>query len=150
MVNNRANNCMKKTLLLILALVSISFSISSCSDPYEPTPDPTEMLGDVMFWMDDRTYEVTVTFRNARMDITRYYPNETPDCGAAGCATFENVPIGTYSYHAENSKYTWNGEVTIRSGQCSRMKLNVSKAEEKESLETLTDLCQMEEGFEDE
>lgn len=129
MVNNRANTKMKKVLLLMVALTSLSFFMSSCSDPYEPTPDPTEMLGDVMFWT-DANYSggrISVTFRSATMTITRYYYKGTPDCGSQGCATYENVQIGTYSYHAENTRYTWNGEVTIREGRCSKMRLIVDK-----------------------
>lgn len=115
--------------LLMVALTSLSFSITSCSDPYVPTPDPTEMLGDVMFWT-DANYSggrINVTFRNATMTITKYYYNGTPDCGSQGCATYENVPIGTYSYHAENTRYTWDGEVTIREGRCTKWRLYVNK-----------------------
>lgn len=128
MVNNRVRISMKKMFLLMVTLASLSFFMTSCSDPYEPTPDPTEMLGDVMFWMDDNPqYDVAVTLRNSRMYITKYYPSSTPNCGNNGCATFENIPIGTYSFHAENKVYTWNGEVTIRYGECSKMKLNINK-----------------------
>lgn len=142
MVNNRAKISMKKTFLLIAALVSLLFFVPSCSkNPYQPTPDPTEMLGDVMFWT-DANYSggrISVTFRSATMTITRYYYNGTPDCGSQGCATYENVPIGTYSFHAENTRYTWEGEVTIREGICSRKKLIVSKGETSAYDDTFDD-----------
>lgn len=116
-------------MFLVVTLACLSLFMSSCSDPYEPMPDPTEMLGDVMFWTNSDYFggRIKVTFRNATMTLTHYYSTSTPSCGSQGCATYENVPIGTYSYHAENSWYTWNGEITVREGQCSKMRLYVSK-----------------------
>lgn len=160
MVNNRAEINMKKTTRIFLLFVGlILISTTSCNKTNggggnsnngggnwnNEEPDP---YGDVMFWMDDFTvFDVTVTFRKAKMDITKYYSSGIPSCGANGCATYENVPTGTYSYHAENYLYTWNGEVTIKSGQCSRMKLNISKAEKKKDPYIPVDAHQITEGF---
>jgi hypothetical protein len=149
MVNNRAKISMKKLFIMIVTLASLSFFMTSCSDPYEPTPDPIEMLGDVMFWT-DANYSggrISVTFRSATMTITRYYYNGTPDCGSQGCATYENVPIGTYSYHAENTYYTWNGEVTIREGRCTKWRLYVDKGKTIDQEENPDDFEQEVESF---
>lgn len=80
------------------------------------------------------------------MQITRYY-NELPYCGANGCATYENVPIGTYSFTASMGLTVWNGEVTVREGQCNSMRLRMNKGEavvmeEDDDVEQLSECCE--------
>ncbi len=119
---------MKKLSIWILVFIS-AFVFFSCQE--EQTVDPTEMLGDVTFFTDCPLGNgvIYVTFRNATMQITRGY-GDTPSCGAQGCATFENVPIGTYSYKATMGLTVWNGEVTIYEGLCSKINLRFCKSDE--------------------
>ncbi len=95
-------------------------------------PSCSELVskGDVVFWTDESTKIITVTFRDSDKRITKYYYS-TPDCGDSGCATFNDVPTGTYKYHAENLYYYWDGRVTVEEDECSQMLLYVSKAVKK-------------------
>ena len=63
--------------------------------------------------------------------ITHYYPSATPNCGATGCACFNNCPPGSYHFYAENDDYYWDGDITVRAGHCTTMHLLISsKCEE--------------------
>lgn len=90
--------------------------------------------GDMMFWTDASTqYVIDVTFRGSEKTISSYYTSTPSNCGATGCATFENVPAGVYSYYAENVLYYWEGTVTVLADQCSKMLLYASKATRKDN-----------------
>ena len=83
------------------------------------------MYGDLLFWTDvgSNHSEISVTFRNVTRRITKSY-SVKPDCGAAGCVTFEEVPIGTYNYYATDNLGYWEGEVTVYYNTCSSMQLS--------------------------
>lgn len=107
-------------------------------------------IGDVMFWTDESTvYNITVTLRGIDKKITGYYYSAPSYCGASGCATYNDIEVGTYSFTAENLLYSWSGTVTVYDGQCSRMLLYSSKAKtqqhpENQSTELLKE-CSAEE-----
>lgn len=91
----------------------------------------TPKYGDVTFWQSESSSTITVTFRGEDRKITKYYPGYDPDCGSSGCANYTNVPVGNYSFHAENFWHSWNGDITVTAGNCSRMRLSFDKAETK-------------------
>lgn len=113
---------MKKTLLLLS--FAVVMMMTGCGKNNGSDIDPTKMYGDIMFWTDvsSNHSEISVTFRNVTRRITKSY-SVKPDCGAAGCVTFEEVPIGTYSFYATDNLGSWDGEVTVYYNQCSSMKL---------------------------
>lgn len=101
--------------------------------------------GDVMFWTDESTvYNITVNLQGVgSKTITSYYNYTPSDCGASGCATFDDLEAGTYYFTAENYYYNWSGSVTVEADRCSKMLLYASKAEkqshpENQSTELLT------------
>lgn len=116
-----------KKLLLVIALPVCFLLFSTCTKINESVIDPTKMYGDIMFWTDVNSNHsaISVTFRNVTRRITRSYTTR-PDCGASGCVTFEEVPIGTYSYYATDNMGYWEGEVTVYYNECSSMKLTSS------------------------
>lgn len=81
--------------------------------------------GKAIFWIssDFSCGPITVTVNGKSSSITSYYYNGAPDCGGSGCANF-TLPVGTYSFSASCSGYTWNsGSITVTAGGCSRMQL---------------------------
>ena len=132
---------MKKlfALLSVVSLLAMSFAFSSC----KKDDSSSSSKGDVMFWMDNSSqYIVTVTFRNHSKDITYYYHSTPSDCGANGCATFNDVPAGTYSYYAEShdNVHYWEGSVTVVKGQCFKMRLYIGKALMKANVDNPMDM----------
>ena len=113
-----------KKLLLLLAFPAVCLLLSTCNKNNGSDIDPTKMYGDLMFWTDVNSNHsaISVTFRSVTRRITRSY-SVKPDCGAEGCVTFEDVPIGTYSYYATDNLGYWEGEVTVYYNDCSSMKL---------------------------
>lgn len=97
-------------------------SMTTCKENHNF--DPTKMYGDLMFWtnVNNNHSAISVTFRSVTRQITRSY-DILPDCGAVGCVTFEDVPIGTYSYYATDNLGYWEGEVIVYYNKCSSMKL---------------------------
>jgi hypothetical protein len=82
--------------------------------------------GNVTFWTDNAPYIITVYLQNMSNKITkRYYSN--PGCGADGCANFNGLTPGTYSFSATDNNLNWNGNVTIYPNDCSTMCLYKSK-----------------------
>ncbi len=143
MVNNLAKITMKKlfVLLSVVSLVAVSFAFSSCKK------SDSSSNGEVMFWMDASSqYVVTVEFRNHSKDITYYYHSTPSDCGANGCATFNDVPAGTYSYYAEShdNVHYWEGRVTVHKDQCFKMRLYIGKALMKENIGNNMDMLEAE------
>jgi major membrane immunogen (membrane-anchored lipoprotein) len=89
----------------------------------------TDKDGQAIFWT-DADYgvgSITVYVDDSYIGkITSYY-SSVPDCGSSGCATLTKE-AGTYSFSAEAQDGTkWSDNITIRTGQCSTMKLTVSK-----------------------
>jgi hypothetical protein len=81
--------------------------------------------GSVTFWtaVDHGCGTISVTVTNySTKSITSFYSGAEPDCGDAGCATY-NLPYGTYSYTASCSGFTWGSSFTI-SSSCLIFKLN--------------------------
>ena len=100
-----------------------------------------------MFWMDNSSqYVVTVTFRGHDKDITYYYHSMPSNCGANGCATFNDVPAGTYSYYAEShdNVHYWEGHVTVTKDQCFKMRLYIGKALMKKNIDNTVDMQEAE------
>ena len=114
-------NIMKKIIRLFALLVML-LSLTTCNK--NNNIDPTQMFGDLMFWtnVNDNHSAISVTFRSVTRQITRSYET-VPDCGAMGCVTFEDVPIGTYSYYATDNLGYWEGEVIVYYNKCNSMKL---------------------------
>lgn len=116
---------MKKIIFGTLLILGMAFILPSCNK------SSSEKKGDVMFWTRENTQIITVTFRNSNRTISTRYTSSTPDCGYSGCATYNDVPTGTYSYHAENLYYYWDGSVTVRKDECTKMQLSIYKAVKK-------------------
>lgn len=82
--------------------------------------------GSVMFWTatDHSCGPISVTINGQSGTVSSYYSSGTPSCGASGCANF-TLPVGTYSYTASCSGYSWgNSSITVTEGGCFKMKLN--------------------------
>lgn len=107
---------MKTKILLPLILIALFFGCAK-----EPAAK-----GKVVFWNNAASglgIVVVVMADNTSGNITQDYTS-APDCGAAGCFTYE-ADAGTYSYTAAESgtSKTWSGSVTITSGGCQPMML---------------------------
>lgn len=108
------------------------FVLLSCKN------NDSSSTGDVMFWIDDSNPWVTqVEFRNSKKSITKYYYSTPSSCGASGCATYNDVPKGTYSYYAENEYYYWSGSVTVTKNNCTKMRLYAKKGELKDKSDNV-------------
>ena len=82
--------------------------------------------GQGMFWIntDQGCGNITVVCNGITRTISSFYAS-APSCGASGCATFDLSP-GTYSYSASCTGKTWNGNITITAGGCSKVQLTSS------------------------
>ena len=80
--------------------------------------------GNAMFWTqsDLGCGTISVTLNGSGGSISSYYSSGAPSCGASGCANF-TVPAGTYTFTASCSGQTWDGNITVSAGGCSKMKL---------------------------
>jgi hypothetical protein len=101
---------MKKVLLLPL----ICFSFIACRKT---------KTGDVTFWQAQGSgYDVTVVSLNGvSSNITDEYIS-APDCGSSGCAVFNGLEVGNYSYTATDGTDNWSGTVEVIEG-CKTVKL---------------------------
>ena len=112
---------MKKTHLLLLASILMLTIMSGCKkDVYGCTDfaaynynsaaninnGTCVYYGNVTFWFASNMANATVTINNQTGTITGYYTGGAPQCGAVGCANF-TLPVGTYTYTAQSSQYTW-------------------------------------------
>ena len=140
---------MKKNalLLLVCAIVLTVFvkckktetvtvvKVYGCTDPTSSNYNPSatdddgtcKYVGKALFWFnaDGAGGTTTVIVNGLAGYITKYYPTYNPDCGSDGCATF-TLPVGTYSFQAASSKYTWTGNVTVTKNGCSKHLLLVN------------------------
>lgn len=89
--------------------------------------------GDVTFWMSQNWTGgyVRVVFGGQTDYITHYYSSAIPNCGATGCACFNNCPPGSYHFYAENDDYYWEGNITVYAGYCNKMRLSISSKGEE-------------------
>lgn len=114
--------------------------IYGCTDPSalnynsEATNDDGSCMypnpkGEAVFWT-DADYGVgyiSVYVSNSYVgEISGFYSSVTPECGDSGCVTIEKDP-GTYSFHATANSAYWEGSITIFNGNCSKIRLYVSK-----------------------
>ena len=88
--------------------------------------------GNATFWMSSGQYIVTVSLQNMTNKITKKY-NSNPGCGADGCANFNGLTPGTYSFYATDNYLQWNGNITINPNNCSTMQLTLGKGEKVEN-----------------
>lgn len=104
---------MKKTLLLTSILTMIL--LSSCNKI---------KYGNVTFWQKTGSgYDVTVVSVNGiTSNITQEY-SSAPDCGASGCAVFNQLETGTYNYTASDGTDNWSGTVKVTEDGCTTMEL---------------------------
>jgi hypothetical protein len=104
---------MKKTILLASTAMLLMI-ISSCGKV---------KTGNVTFWQQSGSgYGVTVVSLNSvTSNITSEYAS-APACGQAGCAVFNGIEEGTYTYSASDGTSNWNGSITISEG-CKTMQL---------------------------
>ncbi|MEN9998565.1 MAG: hypothetical protein RI922_1555 [Bacteroidota bacterium] len=79
--------------------------------------------GDVTFWQatGSGTGITVVSLDGISSNITSEYTS-TPSCGSAGCAVFNDLEEGTYSYSASDGTNNWAGTVTVIEG-CNRVEL---------------------------
>jgi hypothetical protein len=66
---------------------------------------------------------VTVTSYGSQ-SLSSYYSSGNPGCGASGCANFNNLAYGAYSYSATSNGCTWNGNVQL-SQSCYTLQLTI-------------------------
>lgn len=97
---------------------------------FESTAITVAEGGDAMFWTSEPVCPVTVNLLGKSKQITDYYLFLYPsDCGATGCATFWDVPAGTYDFTATDElNHRWEGLITVIPNGCSKMQLTLSKA----------------------
>jgi hypothetical protein len=92
------------------------------------TENNGQATGQATFWLDSNINlangNITVTCNGSYKTISGS-SSSTPDCGASGTATFTLKP-GTYSYSASAGTKTWNGEIKVTSGVCTKQKIEVS------------------------
>jgi hypothetical protein len=85
----------------------------------------TNTSGRVIFYLrkDQKCGTITVNLAGLSQNITSFY-SSTPNCGAAGCATFSLQP-GNYTYTAKCTGFTWTAAtISIVSGGCAKVYLN--------------------------
>jgi hypothetical protein len=84
----------------------------------------TAAKGNAIFWqLTGSGHSVTVVSVNGiTSNITSEY-SSAPSCGAAGCAVFNDLEIGTYNFGASDGTVNWSGTVTITKDGCTTKKL---------------------------
>lgn len=99
---------------LAIILVLSAVSLSSCKKT---------KYGNALFWqLSGSGFGYTVVSLNGvSSNITSEY-SSAPDCGSSGCAVFNNLEVGTYSYSASDGTSNWSGTIKIAEG-CNTMKL---------------------------
>lgn len=117
---------------MLTAMIGLLSCSEDSSSNISGSGGNTPQYGNVVFWTSENSSTITVTFRGVDKKITKYYPGYDPTCGSDGCATFYDVPVGNYSFHAESFWSSWNGDVTIKEDICTKMHLTFKKATEKE------------------
>ncbi len=80
--------------------------------------------GSAIFWqITGSGYGTTTVTTNGNTSvITSEYPS-APNCGASGCAVFNNWVVGSYTYSATDGTNSWNGSFTIQKDVCTRKQL---------------------------
>ena len=80
-----------------------------------------------MFWIasDLGLGAITVSCNGSTKTFNSYYTSGAPSCGATGAANFTLNP-GTYAYSASAGSVTWNGNITVTTGGCSKLQLTYS------------------------
>lgn len=104
---------MKKILILSSFLTIVL--LSSCNK---------QKYGDVTFWQQTGSgYGITVVnIDGVTSNITSEYAS-APNCGASGCAVFNQLETGTYDYFASDGTDSWSGTVTVTDDVCTRIEL---------------------------
>ncbi|MBI1835802.1 MAG: hypothetical protein HYR91_00905 [Flavobacteriia bacterium] len=94
------------------------------SDHYSKSIYLDYAKGDVTFWQTQGSgYDITVVSLNGiSSNITGEY-SSTPNCGDSGCAVFNNIEVGTYSYTATDGTFNWNGTVEVTKDGCTTVNL---------------------------
>jgi hypothetical protein len=81
--------------------------------------------GDAIFWQQKGSgFDITVVNINGvTSSITSEY-DSTPACGSSGCAVFNQLETGSYSFTAGDAVgNAWSGTVDITEDSCATMKL---------------------------
>jgi hypothetical protein len=90
--------------------------------------DLPEQDGKVAFWVaSDLQCGTIAVVINGRTELITSAQITKPNCGASGTATFTLSP-GTYTYSASCSGVSWNGEVSVTSGECITQQLTRSSS----------------------
>jgi hypothetical protein len=100
-----------KKLPLFLALGLLTFSCNKVK------------TGDVTFWESPTTGAgiTVVTLKGVSSNITSDYAT-APSCGASGCAVFNGIEEGIYTYTATDGTTNWSGTVDVTEG-CTTVEL---------------------------
>jgi hypothetical protein len=108
------NKAKMKKILLFTSILTIVL-LSSCNKT---------KYGDVTFWQQtDSGYGITVVnIDGVTSNITSEY-DAAPSCGSSGCAVFNHLETGSYSYTATDGTDNWSGTVTVTEDGCSTMRL---------------------------
>lgn len=103
-----------KKLLLFSTLLTLSLMTSCNKIKY----------GNVLFWQETGSgFGITVVNLNGvTSNITSEY-SSAPSCGSSGCAVFNQLETGTYSYSASDGTDSWSGTVTVKEDGCTTFQL---------------------------
>jgi len=85
--------------------------------------------GNVTFWtnQDLGCGNIYVTITSYGQGTISSYYTAIPDCGASGCANFNNLAYGAYTYSAvSDGGCTWNGNILVDQ-DCELMQLTLGK-----------------------
>lgn len=110
---------------------SLTFKLEAYSkngkkdDEAEKTVTVKAATGDAIFWQEAGTGfgNTVVSINGLSSNITADYTS-VPPCSSSGCAVFNDLEIGTYSFSASDGTYNWNGTITITKDGCKTVLLN--------------------------
>lgn len=109
---------MKK--IALLSVLACTLLLASClKDNNNGFNNLNTANSDLTFWIATNcsTAPVIVTVDSQTSQISEYFSNGQPSCGAYGCANF-NLSPGTYTYVATATDTTWRGTVTVPRSGC--------------------------------
>lgn len=102
---------------------SLTITAGGCTKIELTNSGSSSATGQAMFWIatDLGCGNINIVCNGITRTISTYTPS-APACGTTGFATFDLSP-GSYSYTASCISKTWNGTITVVSGNCSKYQL---------------------------
>jgi hypothetical protein len=109
---------------------TLTFKLEAFSKNGKKTSETTKTVtlkaatGNVTFWqMTGSGYDATPVVLNGITSTITGEEDAAPSCGAADCAVFNNVKVGTYNYSATDGTEVWSGSVTVKKNGCTVIEL---------------------------